>query len=113
MFSVPWHDHIPRWERCQGRQCSWGNGQKFHYLFIASSHGTRILSCTVHSACVPLRAAQVGQQEQNWLAQEGSRMALISRRAFLSSVALAGASVLARGVSQRGPWAQGTAPALV
>ena len=40
-------------------------------------------------------------------------MALISRRALLSSVALAGASVLARGVSQRGPWAQGTAPALV
>src|SRR5215475_8103337 len=40
-------------------------------------------------------------------------MALISRRALLSSVALAGASVLARGLSQRGPWAQGTAPALV
>src|SRR5262245_28882339 len=40
-------------------------------------------------------------------------MALISRRALLSSVALAGASVLARGASQRGPWAQGTAPALV
>ena len=40
-------------------------------------------------------------------------MALISRRALLSSVALAGASVLVRGVSQRGPWAQGTAPALV
>jgi alkaline phosphatase D len=40
-------------------------------------------------------------------------MALISRRALLSSVALAGASVLAQGASQRGPWAQGTAPALV
>ena len=40
-------------------------------------------------------------------------MALISRRALLSSVALAGVSVLARGVSQRDPWAQGTAPALV
>jgi len=40
-------------------------------------------------------------------------MARISRRAFLSSVALAGASVLARGVSQRGPGAQGTTPALV
>ena len=40
-------------------------------------------------------------------------MALISRRALLSSVVLAGASVLARSVSQRGPWAQGTAPALV
>jgi len=40
-------------------------------------------------------------------------MARISRRAFLSSVALAGVSILARGVSQRGPGAQGTAPALV
>ncbi len=40
-------------------------------------------------------------------------MAIMSRRAFLSSVALAGASVLAGGVSRRGPWAQGTAPALV
>ena len=40
-------------------------------------------------------------------------MALISRRAFVSSIVLAGASVLARGVSQRGPGAQGTAPALV
>ena len=40
-------------------------------------------------------------------------MALISRRAFVSSVALAGVSVLVRGVGQRGPWAQGTAPALV
>src|SRR5215510_15319222 len=40
-------------------------------------------------------------------------MALISRRALLSSVALAGASVLARGARQRGPWAQGTPPALV
>src|SRR2546427_12354735 len=40
-------------------------------------------------------------------------MALVSRRAFVSSIALAGASVLARGVTQRGPGAQGTAPALV
>jgi phosphodiesterase/alkaline phosphatase D-like protein len=40
-------------------------------------------------------------------------MAFISRRAFLSSVTLAGASVLAGGVSQRGPWEQGTPPALV
>ena len=40
-------------------------------------------------------------------------MALISRRAFVLSVTLARVSVLARGVGQRGPWAQGTAPALV
>jgi alkaline phosphatase D len=40
-------------------------------------------------------------------------MAIMSRRAFLSSVALAGASVLAGGVSRRGPWTQGIAPALV
>ena len=40
-------------------------------------------------------------------------MALIRRRALLSSVALVGASVLARGASQRGLWAQGTAPALM
>ena len=40
-------------------------------------------------------------------------MALISRRALLSSVVLAGASVLAKAVSQRDPWAQGTAPAVV
>src|SRR5262245_62559623 len=38
----------------------------------------------VHSAWVYSRAAQVGQQEKNWPAQEGRRMALISRRALLS-----------------------------
>src|SRR5262249_3958030 len=67
----------------------------------------------VNSACVSSRAAQVGQQEKNWHTQEERRMAFISRRSLLSSVALAGASILVRGVSQRGPWAQGTAPALV
>src|SRR5262249_48023510 len=46
-------------------------------------------------------------------AQEGKRMAIMSRRAFLSSVALAGTSVLAGGVSRCGPGAQGTAPAVV
>ena len=40
-------------------------------------------------------------------------MALFSRGAFVLSIALAGARVLARGVSQRGPGAQGTAAALV
>src|SRR5215831_9496368 len=40
-------------------------------------------------------------------------MAILSRRAFLSSVALAGASVLTGGGRRRSPWAQGTAPALV
>ena len=40
-------------------------------------------------------------------------MAIMSRRAFVSSVALAGVSVLAGGVSRRSSWAQGTAPALV
>lgn len=40
-------------------------------------------------------------------------MALIRRRAFLSSVALVSANVLARGSSQPGLWAQGTAPALI
>src|SRR4051812_41539889 len=51
-----------------------------------------------------------------WLcppAQEGKRMAIMSRRVFLSSVALAGASVLTGGISRCGPLAQGTAPALV
>jgi alkaline phosphatase D len=57
--------------------------------------------------------ARVSRHAQNPLAQEGEHMALISRRAFLSSVVLAGASVLARGIGQHGPWAQGTAPALV